>query len=716
MIIPLKFYAFRLLPLISLLLLSRSVFSQVPDLFHDRNKLEARVAADTRDKQHFAALKALITLKALEYPRSLDGIRPMVSQLKELGRELGPRYEIEALTANQVMYTIVCPRLTPEQRDSGALYFYQIRDLIGEPASRQEAEILLQAHLNMFTFCVGTWNKNDSIFRIIEHAPKIPLLSDSARMVANMYYIVKLHTREGGTQRGNEVIQENLRLAENLPGAYSAKYRFYTLMADFQKQFTGDQERVIDYSRKAAAVLEKITEATVNTRVENLQFQVTAYLEMEEYPTALKIVDSISAILAPMVEAGDLESAEYELCALTDYLEIFELTEQPGGEKYISQGEAILNLYGEEIYAPFKASFQGNAGVYLFSQGKNKEAAAYFGPFIEEAPSHTYRVEMRKLYAKSLRLQAAIDEEAGDLVASVAHYRQALETEDQLRKIDIDLGTAQAAFSLDVAEYERASKNAEQATEMERQASAARSRLFWLALLAGGLVMAVLAWAYQRSRRDGQKLSAQKALVDQSLSEKEVLLREIHHRVKNNLQIISSLLQKQARLSSDGDAKKLAKEGQERIQSMALVHENLYQSEQLSGVNIRTYLEDLGANISRSHSRPGSGIQLELAVADEYLDLDTAIPVGLILNELLTNAYKYAFPEGEAGLIKVSFQKPGDQFRLQISDNGVGLPADHTERSRKSLGHNLITGLVRQLEGSIKWLTPERGTAVQIEF
>lgn len=107
-----------------------------------------------------------------------------------------------------------------------------------------------------------------------------------------------------------------------------------------------------------------------------------------------------------------------------------------------------------------------------------------------------------------------------------------------------------------------------EATIAEREAADLRSRYFWLAFLGGSLILAILAWAYRRSQRDGQRLIAQKALVDQSLSEKEVLLREIHHRVKNNLQIISSLLQKQARLTGNGDAKKLAKEGQERIQSI----------------------------------------------------------------------------------------------------------------------------------------------------
>ncbi len=317
---------------------------------------------------------------------------------------------------------------------------------------------------------------------------------------------------------------------------------------------------------------------------------------------------------------------------------------------------------------------------------------------------------------QALRLLHDLEKKAGHTEAA---YNTLLRHRDYVEglKSQVDgarLARAEANINLD--EYARAREAAERATIAEREAAALRSRYFTLALLGGSIVLGILAWAYRRSRRDQQLIKEQNQLVTQSLGEKEVLLREIHHRVKNNLQIISSLLQKQGRLANDADAQKLAKEGQERIQSMALIHENLYQSEQLSGVNIKSYLEDLGANIGRSHQKEETDIKLDLLVADEYLDLDTAIPVGLILNELLTNAYKYAFPNGGSGQIQVIFQRITDQFELEVSDNGIGLPADHAARSSQSLGHNLVKGLVRQLDGTMKWLSPEKGTHIHIKF
>ncbi len=276
---------------------------------------------------------------------------------------------------------------------------------------------------------------------------------------------------------------------------------------------------------------------------------------------------------------------------------------------------------------------------------------------------------------------------------------------------------AEASVKLDVYSHEVARQAAERNAVLEQQAKNERTRLIVVILILATFGIGGTLYANRRLYQDRKLIEQQKIAVTTALSEKEVLLREVHHRVKNNLQIISSLLQKQARISGDADAKKFAKEGQERIQSMALVHENLYQSEQLSGVNIKDYLVDLSANVQRGHDPVDIDIALDLKAEDEQIDLDTAIPVGLILNELLTNAYKYAFSGKKKGTIKVAFTKETNQYQLQISDDGVGLPPDHAERRSRSLGHNLVNGLVRQLDGNIQWFAgPTGGTTVKIEF
>ena len=235
--------------------------------------------------------------------------------------------------------------------------------------------------------------------------------------------------------------------------------------------------------------------------------------------------------------------------------------------------------------------------------------------------------------------------------------------------------------------------------------------------MAGAVVALFLGFfAYNRIRSGKKEIEHQKEKVEQSLIEKEVLLKEIHHRVKNNLQIISSLLDEQARSSSDAQLKKMMKEGQDRVQSMALIHQNLYQSDNLSGINIRAYINELTKNISHSQAA-AQNVEIALDVDDAKLDIDTAIPVGLILNELITNAFKYAFAGKETGKISIGFHENADKkYLVEVADNGIGLPNDFDIRKAKSLGLNLVQGLVRQLDGTMKFTGSAQGTNFELQF
>ena len=168
--------------------------------------------------------------------------------------------------------------------------------------------------------------------------------------------------------------------------------------------------------------------------------------------------------------------------------------------------------------------------------------------------------------------------------------------------------------------------------------------------------------------------------IQASLREKEALLREIHHRVKNNLQITSSLLRLQARQIDDERARALFDATQDRIRSMALVHEKLYQSTNLSRIDFAEYARGLVAEVSNSYGMDSARIQLVLDLEPLRFEIDRAIPCGLILNELLSNAFKYAFPDDLKGSIEVSFKTVCDgEYVLHIADNGVGLKASFEE-------------------------------------
>ena len=208
---------------------------------------------------------------------------------------------------------------------------------------------------------------------------------------------------------------------------------------------------------------------------------------------------------------------------------------------------------------------------------------------------------------------------------------------------------------------------------------------------------------------------AEQQLAD-SLAEKSVMLQEIHHRVKNNLQVICSLLNLQTQGSPDPKITEIMKESQNRVKSMALVHENLYQSQNLSKISLETYVRELTNNLLRSYRSKMSQIKIHVAIASIYLDIDTAVPCGLIINELVSNALKYAFPDQESGEIKVKVtQNTEKSITLTITDNGMGLPHEINVEQTQTLGLRMVKTLTRQISGTLT-VSRETGTSFNIHF
>lgn len=200
-----------------------------------------------------------------------------------------------------------------------------------------------------------------------------------------------------------------------------------------------------------------------------------------------------------------------------------------------------------------------------------------------------------------------------------------------------------------------------------------------------------------------------------SIREKEVLLKEVHHRVKNSLQVVSSLLGLQARLISDCGAKKQFEDSQHRIQSMALLHETLYRSNSLDKLDFSEYLRRLTEQIFRSH-RTSQRVRLHIDLEQVPLHMDVAVPCGLIVTELISNALKYAFPCARQGEVRLELHRiDRDGAVLTVADNGVGLPPDVDWVNARTLGLRLVRALAQQLRATIK-LEGSAGTRFRIYF
>jgi two-component system CheB/CheR fusion protein len=217
------------------------------------------------------------------------------------------------------------------------------------------------------------------------------------------------------------------------------------------------------------------------------------------------------------------------------------------------------------------------------------------------------------------------------------------------------------------------------------------------------------------SHRAALLLKDQEQKLRASLADKEALLKEIHHRVKNNLQIIASLLDLQSEFLDQADSKAVLLEMKTRVRSIAAIHELLYTAADFSRIDFRRFIEKLAQDVIAVHRRRASRVDVEIHAESVLLDMSQAVPCGLIVNELLTNAFKHAFPEGRSGKISVSFGSDQTNWRLELSDDGMGLPADIHLENVNSMGFQLIQLLAQQLGGSLDVLRGS-GTRFVLRF
>jgi PAS domain S-box-containing protein len=214
---------------------------------------------------------------------------------------------------------------------------------------------------------------------------------------------------------------------------------------------------------------------------------------------------------------------------------------------------------------------------------------------------------------------------------------------------------------------------------------------------------------------DITNIKKKEAHLEKALDEKELLLREVHHRVKNNMQIVTSLLSLQADYSDNQDSIDTLTESQNRVKSMSFIYENLYQSENLLEIDFSEYVKKLASSLLYTYIHEQDRVIMNFHMQKLFLNIDTAIPCGLIINELVTNSLKHGFPHGRNGEIDIGLKQEGKNFYLQVKDNGVGLPENLDFKKSRTLGLQLVISLVKQIDGEIK-LSKEKETCFQVKF
>ena len=309
-------------------------------------------------------------------------------------------------------------------------------------------------------------------------------------------------------------------------------------------------------------------------------------------------------------------------------------------------------------------------------------------------------------------------EAVGDYHSALISYRAA----DEYREATLNLEQAQAIARLET-QYETQLK---EVTIAAREAELKRARDRQLLALVGLLLFAALAFIAWRvayvGRRNNRELARRNADIEAKRAEiaeknrlNEALVHEIHHRVKNNLQVIWSLLNLQSHHMEAGDALDALQAGQRRIKSISLLHQSLYQSSDPGAIEMRSYIDLLLKSIGKAFGLDAAKIRLVNEVQVFDLDVDRAVPVGLIVNELVTNALKYAFPGGRSGTVTVSLTEQAGRFFLRVADDGVGLASTTGKGGGTRFGTKLVGILAGKLRAKIN-TTSGRGTVVELEF
>lgn len=357
--------------------------------------------------------------------------------------------------------------------------------------------------------------------------------------------------------------------------------------------------------------------------------------------------------------------------------------------------------------------------VRLFLATKQFEKAR---EHIQALQDTTYIKKFRPDMITLEQLSFQVDSAQGNYLSAIHHFQRFKTVSDSVEKLS---NSKQVAALQIQYETEKKDQNILSLTQQTRlQEKTMKTQKEARNLLYGSIVLLVFLLGlgfnrYQLKQRATRELSEQQTQIQSQnkslkelLTEREWLLKEIHHRVKNNLQIVISLLNSQSSYLNDEAALDVIRESQHRMQSISLIHQKLYQDDNLSGINMRSYIHDLLNYLQDCFSTSGY-IAFLPDVDDFNLDVSQAVPLGLILNEAITNAIKYAFKGRKNGVIKIKLDQKDERLHLKIADNGMGIPNDFDIDGLNSMGMNLMKGLSRQLGASFG-LKNEDGLCIEL--
>ncbi|WP_151996617.1 MULTISPECIES: tetratricopeptide repeat protein [unclassified Imperialibacter] len=642
------------------------------------------VNAMRRSWRFFIASLLLTSVSAIAQNDRFDDLR---QQFKT-----APTDSLRLVFLDELSYSFV------QQNFDSSVYYAGLQKGLAQAA--HDSVMLAYAYKN-YGRAFEEQGELDSAIRYIEKALTIEKASHNQSGMAGSYHNIGLvYDRLGNMNLAMEYYLKALEIKEKLgnPVALSSTVSAIGFVYKAQDQ----HQKSLEQFQKALDLL--IEGGGSSNRIRGAYNNIgLAYMNLKEYDSArsyyrrsvagLKEDDNLRGFGAFYNNMGVTydENLQFD-SALYYYTQSLRVKSRSGDKYGVSSTNHNLAVNYRRGGFPEKAIPHERASIALAKQYKFLELRMKSTDGLRESFAATNQIDSAYFYTLVWK-----------------------ELSDSLQRIE----RGETVMELE-AKYESEKKDKElalnQAT-LAQQQSSLRSEARLRYLLLGGLVLLTvfLVYAYRSERvksksntllqQKNQEIEEKSLELARSLGEKEALLKEIHHRVKNNLQVISSILNMQSRTTASPEMISAIQEGQSRVKAMALIHQKLYQTEKLSEIDFREYAEELVQYLSTVFSQSGqAGIVNKVTGSNIKLDIDLAIPLGLILNELISNAYKYAFEGMLGGEISIELTRTADgQLQLAVGDNGNGLPHDFSIDKVKSLGLKLVNILTRQLNGQLSF-------------
>ncbi|MEQ9186862.1 MAG: tetratricopeptide repeat protein, partial [Cryomorphaceae bacterium] len=511
-----------------------------------------------------------------------------------------------------------------------------------------------------------------------------------------------VYTQQGEYSMAIEAYLNSIRLLEDLEDKEGVGKSYNNIGLVYYLQ--GNYPQAKDYYNRALDILRPLKKQDVISDIMN-NMGIIAY-EEGKYDESLKYhFESLDGrqgtgnqrgIASSYTNIGDVYAQTKEVAkALEFQKKALEIQQELGDKK------GMLS------------SLQGIAKVQSLT-GNTDDALQYMEEVIKISSEIGAKKELRDAYNEISEIYTR----NGDFKKALTYKHRYAELKDTL----FSEQTKEIATNME-AKFENENKTKEiEILKRENEIQdlqLARNRILIISFTIGLVLALISVVLYARTNRERKKalelLQRQNQSIKKQKEEKEVLLKEIHHRVKNNLQVINSLIRLQCAYTDDQEALDLFDECQNRIISMALIHEKMYEAHDLSNINIKEYIKELAENLLRSY-RLNQRINLDIDVQLETMTLDTLIPLGLLLNELISNSLKHAFVDKEEGTINVVMRRnEAGLFELEVGDDGVGLPDDFSFTNAHTLGMELVVTLTSQLDGKVDRIE-KPGTHFRIEF